>query len=64
MREVKPGDTVYLKLASSRYKEADRSQNPIWQLRVNDTEPIYFYCSAYGSCDKQKMIGGINIVRC
>lgn len=32
---------------------------PIFQVRVNDTEPIFYYCSAPGACF-QGMIGVIN----
>ncbi|KAF1965693.1 hypothetical protein BU23DRAFT_604028 [Bimuria novae-zelandiae CBS 107.79] len=34
---------------------------PTWTLRINDTEPIFFYCSAEGSCVEQQMVGGINM---
>lgn len=34
---------------------------PKWSVRVNDTEPIFFYCSAPGSCTTWGMVGGINL---
>ncbi|KAJ8117392.1 hypothetical protein OPT61_g1389 [Boeremia exigua] len=34
---------------------------PRYSVRVNDTEPIFFYCSAPGSCIKYGMVGGINL---
>ncbi|OIW34456.1 hypothetical protein CONLIGDRAFT_5741 [Coniochaeta ligniaria NRRL 30616] len=33
---------------------------PKLQVRVNDTEPIFFYCTAPGSCFQQHMIGVVN----
>jgi hypothetical protein len=35
---------------------------PTWQIRVNDTAPIFFYCSAPGSCIDWQMVGVINPV--
>lgn len=34
---------------------------PKYSVRVNDTEPIFFYCSAPGSCITWGMVGGINL---
>ena len=34
---------------------------PKWSLKINDTEPIFFYCSAPGSCITYGMVGGINL---
>jgi len=34
---------------------------PKYTVRVNDTEPIFFYCSAPGSCITYGMVGGINL---
>lgn len=34
---------------------------PKYTIRVNDTEPIFFYCSAPGSCITYGMVGGINL---
>lgn len=31
-----------------------------WNLTVNDTAPIFFYCGAPNSCTKQLMVGAIN----
>ncbi|MCJ1344977.1 hypothetical protein MMC31_003182 [Peltigera leucophlebia] len=33
---------------------------PTWDLLINSTEPIFFYCTAEGSCLKEGMIGVIN----
>jgi hypothetical protein len=35
-------------------------QPPNYEVRVNDTEPIFFYCAAPGSCVNYHMIGVIN----
>lgn len=34
---------------------------PKYSLRINDSEPIFFYCSAPGSCITYGMVGGINL---
>ncbi len=34
---------------------------PKYSVRINDTEPIFFYCSAPGSCITWGMVGGINL---
>lgn len=39
---------------------ADNIQGPTFSLRVNDTQPIFFYCAAPGSCIDNYMIGVIN----
>ncbi|MCJ1268085.1 hypothetical protein MMC22_007971, partial [Lobaria immixta] len=37
------------------------SENPpIFQVRVNDTQPVFFYCAAPASCLKNQMLGVIN----
>ncbi|OLN85348.1 putative GPI-anchored cupredoxin-like protein 4 [Colletotrichum chlorophyti] len=33
---------------------------PRYRVRVNDTDPIFYYCGAPGSCYKEKMMGVIN----
>lgn len=33
---------------------------PKWSVRVNDTNPIFYYCSAPGSCINYGMVGVIN----
>ncbi|KAI0835642.1 hypothetical protein F5Y06DRAFT_305850 [Hypoxylon sp. FL0890] len=42
--------------------EQDSLQSPIpsWDLKVNNTDPVFFYCSAPDSCIKWKMVGVIN----
>lgn len=39
------------------------SDGPKYRMRVNDTEPIFYYCSASGSCITHGMLGVINPVR-
>ncbi|CAE7174154.1 hypothetical protein PTTW11_05577 [Pyrenophora teres f. teres] len=36
------------------------SSPPTYRIRVNDTNPVFFYCSAPGSCLNYGMIGAIN----
>lgn len=38
------------------------SDGPKFRVRVNDTEPIFYYCSAPGSCITHGMLGVINPV--
>jgi hypothetical protein len=33
---------------------------PSWSLKINDSDPILFYCSAPGSCINYHMVGIIN----
>lgn len=33
---------------------------PTWTLRVNNTEPTFFYCTAIDSCNVNGMVGAIN----
>ncbi|KAI1413041.1 hypothetical protein F5Y13DRAFT_162361 [Hypoxylon sp. FL1857] len=42
--------------------EQDTLQSPIpsWDLKVNTTDPVFFYCSAPDSCIKWGMVGVIN----
>ncbi|ETS87192.1 hypothetical protein PFICI_01020 [Pestalotiopsis fici W106-1] len=35
-------------------------EQPVWLLTVNNTDPIFFYCSAPGSCISSHMVGAIN----
>lgn len=46
--------------AAMRGMITNKTQPPTFQVRVNDTNPIFFYCSAPGSCYQQHMIGVIN----
>ncbi|KAI1307746.1 hypothetical protein F5Y03DRAFT_405388 [Xylaria venustula] len=39
---------------------ADTSPRPRFTVKVNDTEPIFFYCAVQNSCKGNKMIGVIN----
>lgn len=34
---------------------------PKYSITINDTDPIFFYCSAPGSCITYGMVGGINL---
>lgn len=43
-----------------RATEAILDNPPTWNLLINDTEPIFFYCSAPGSCDEWGMVGVVN----
>lgn len=36
------------------------SQPPTWNLTINSTEPIFYYCGAVGSCTDWGMVGAIN----
>lgn len=47
----------------SGFNPVDKVLNnpPKYSIRVNDTEPIFFYCSAPGSCITYGMVGGINL---
>lgn len=38
----------------------DNRQGPTFEVRVNDTAPIWYYCAAPGSCIDNWMIGVIN----
>jgi len=40
----------------------DAVHGPKFRLLINDSEPIFFYCGAPGSCYKEHMIGVINPV--
>ena len=35
-------------------------QPPYYEVRVNDTDPIFFYCGAPGSCNQYGMVGVVN----
>ncbi|KAF2999740.1 hypothetical protein E8E13_004543 [Curvularia kusanoi] len=47
----------------SGFKPVDKvlDRPPKWTLRINDTDPIFFYCAAPGSCITYGMVGGINL---
>ncbi|KAI2483607.1 hypothetical protein Ptr902_05924 [Pyrenophora tritici-repentis] len=36
------------------------SSPPTYRIRINDTNPVFFYCSAPGSCLNYGMVGAIN----
>ena len=46
----------------SGFKPVDAilSNPPSWQLKINDSLPIFYYCSAVGSCIEYGMVGVIN----
>ena len=35
---------------------------PKWSIRINDTSPIFFYCSGPIACIEKQMVGVINPV--
>jgi plastocyanin len=37
--------------------DAILSDPPKWTVRINDTDPIFYYCSALGSCLDHEMVG-------
>lgn len=43
-----------------QFNIAHHDQGPTFSVRVNDTEPIFIYCAAPGSCIDNYMIGVIN----
>ncbi|KEQ60164.1 uncharacterized protein M437DRAFT_55190 [Aureobasidium melanogenum CBS 110374] len=49
-----PGRSVFF---SGWYNGSDK---PTWNLTINDTAPIFYYCSRWNSCLKEHMIGSIN----
>lgn len=48
------------KQTSNEHRDTDYFQPPAWQIKINDTEPIFFYCSAPDSCNVWGMVGVIN----
>ncbi|KIX07483.1 uncharacterized protein Z518_02136 [Rhinocladiella mackenziei CBS 650.93] len=40
--------------------DAKLSDPPSWSLLINDTNPIFYYCGASGSCINYQMVGVIN----
>ncbi|OQV11044.1 hypothetical protein CLAIMM_14949, partial [Cladophialophora immunda] len=40
--------------------DAILSDPPKWTLLINDTEPVFYYCGAPGSCINYQMVGVIN----
>jgi len=46
----------------SGFKPVDAILNnpPTWTLLINDTNPIFYYCGAVGSCINYQMVGVIN----
>ncbi|KAF7564077.1 hypothetical protein G7046_g71 [Stylonectria norvegica] len=40
--------------------KAITDDGPRYRVRVNDTDPIFFYCGAPGSCTKYHMMGVVN----
>ncbi|RYP52327.1 hypothetical protein DL769_010701 [Monosporascus sp. CRB-8-3] len=56
---VHPGEESFF---SGAIEQPNGNLNPLptWTLRVNTTDPVFFYCSAPESCITWKMIGVIN----
>ncbi|OQN98195.1 hypothetical protein B0A48_15471 [Cryoendolithus antarcticus] len=46
----------------SGVSNATADYRPTWNLTVNDTRPLFFYCGAPGSCVGHAMLGAINPV--
>lgn len=42
------------------YIDTNFPKAPKYSIKINDTNPIYFYCSAPGSCITYGMVGAIN----
>jgi len=40
----------------------DDFQLPTYNITINDTQPLFYYCSAPGSCIENGMVGAINPV--
>ncbi|KAF2491544.1 hypothetical protein BU16DRAFT_121449 [Lophium mytilinum] len=55
---VEPGSKDMFFSGNHPMQAADAVQT--WNLTVNSTEPVFFYCSALESCNKQGMLGVIN----
>lgn len=43
--------------------DAILSNPPTWSIRVNDSNPIFYYCTAPDACIEDQMVGVINPVR-
>jgi len=48
-------------LSSAELADETEFQPPIFSLPINDTDPVFFYCSAPGAC-LQGMVGVVNPV--
>ncbi|KAI1954940.1 hypothetical protein LOZ12_000820 [Ophidiomyces ophidiicola] len=47
----------------NQYEEKDGvlvGKVPTWSIRINDTKPIFYYCTALDSCIGNGMVGAIN----
>lgn len=47
-------------MACRRGSRADSEQATHFNITINDTQPIFFYCGAPGSCIDKLMVGAIN----
>lgn len=54
---VNPGGDTFF---SGNMISETGDEQPEWLLTVNNTDPIFFYCSAPGSCINSHMVGAIN----
>ncbi|KAK5163558.1 uncharacterized protein LTR77_010507 [Saxophila tyrrhenica] len=52
-----PGNTFYSGWMPVAQIQPDP---PVWNLTINDTEPVFYYCGAPGSCIDWGMVGVIN----
>lgn len=41
-------------------RNTNKDQPPSYNITINDTKPLWFYCSAPGSCITYQMVMGIN----
>ncbi|PKX99978.1 hypothetical protein P168DRAFT_245119 [Aspergillus campestris IBT 28561] len=56
-------DGLFYSGAFDKFNEVDghlQGGPPTWELTINDTEPIFYYCTAIDSCIKNGMVGAIN----
>lgn len=56
VEDVSPQSTSF----TARNKLTSLPQPPKYSIKINDTQPIFFYCSAPGSCLTYGMVGAIN----
>lgn len=44
----------------SGFQPTNTADSKHYDIKINDTEPVWFYCSAPGSCNENQMLGIIN----
>ena len=60
LREPASPRLLLLSLWANRHQLSH--QLPSWNLLINDTDPVFYYCSAPNSCIGSQMVGVINPV--